>query len=81
MQTDREISRLLRTSFPESIRARVVQQLERYPDDAPEAKRVRLAVLRLSRGNASDVAYYVESALTDYRDVLHWAEYPDEGYP
>lgn len=77
MQTEREISRLIRTSFPESIRARVEDQLARYPNDAPEALRVRRAVLELSRGNASDVAYYVDAALRNYRDVLSWNEYPD----
>lgn len=77
MQTDQEISRLIRTSFSETIRARVEHQLARYPDDAPEAQRVRRAILELSRGNASDVSYYVDAALRNYRDVLSWAEYPD----
>lgn len=77
MQTDPEISRLIRTSFSESIQERVMEQLARYPDDAPEALRVRRAVLELSRGNASDVAYYVDAALRNYRDVISWAEYSD----
>lgn len=78
MTTQAEIDRLIRSEFPAGVRSRVVRHLQRYPDDAPEALRVRLAILRLSEGNASDVAYYIQTALRNYRDVLQWARYPGE---
>lgn len=82
MTTQADIDRLIRTEFPAGVRQRVVQHLQRYPDGAPEVLRVRHAILQLSQGNASDVAYYVQTALRNYRDVLQWARYPGEGgYP
>lgn len=84
MTTQAEIDRLIRTQFPASVRQRVVQHLQRYPDSAPDALRVRQAILQLSRGNASDVAYYVQTALRNHRDVLQWAQYPggeEDYYP
>jgi hypothetical protein len=46
--------------------------------DDKEANRVRRAIVSLSGGQLDELAYYVERANQDYRDVLYWAEYPDE---
>lgn len=43
----------------------------------PEIKRVMWDILVLSKGSIEHVKKYVESARTDYRDVLYWAEYYD----
>ena len=42
----------------------------------PEVHRVRLAIIKLSKGNKARLAHFVGVACTDYRDVLAWAEYP-----
>lgn len=78
MVSQADIDRLIRSEFPAAVRQRVAQHLQRYPDRAPEPLRVRHAILQLSRGNAADVAYYVENALRNHRDVLQWAQYPGE---
>ncbi len=44
----------------------------------PEAPRVQLAILKLSDGKAEKLLTYIEAAKRDYRDVLAWAEYPEQ---
>ncbi len=43
-----------------------------------EADRVRLAILKLSEGNLEQALAMVAAAKRDYRDVLMWAEYPEQ---
>ncbi|HET7463416.1 MAG TPA: hypothetical protein VFJ82_19345 [Longimicrobium sp.] len=43
-----------------------------------EHERVRLAILKLSAGDVEKALALTETARSDYRDVLAWAEYPEE---
>jgi hypothetical protein len=44
-----------------------------------EQERVHLAILKLcDEENLEDPSKYVEAAKQDYRDVLAWAEYPNQ---
>ena len=43
-----------------------------------EPERVQLAILKLSDGDMDQLRHYVEVAKQDYRDVLAWAEYPEQ---
>lgn len=43
-----------------------------------EESRVQKAILQLAKGSIEGVKYHVECALKDYRDILYWAEYPEE---
>jgi hypothetical protein len=43
-----------------------------------ERERVQVAILKLSAGSEEKVREYVAVAKRDYRDVLFWAEYPEE---
>ena len=43
-----------------------------------ERERVQLDILKLSVGSEEKVREYVAVAKRDYRDVLFWAEYPEE---
>jgi hypothetical protein len=43
-----------------------------------ERERVQLDILILSGGSEEKVREYVAVAKRDYRDVLFWAEYPEE---
>lgn len=58
----------------------LLQELDRYGgrEDDREVNRVQLAILKLSSGEAELLRHYVAVALTDYRDVLAWAEYPEQ---
>lgn len=58
----------------------LLQELERYGrrEGDREVNRVQLAILKLSSGKTELLRHYVAVALTDYRDVLAWAEYPEQ---
>src|SRR3954454_22400114 len=43
-----------------------------------ERRRVQLAILKLSEGSLDRLRQSVADAKRDYRDVLSWAEYPNE---
>lgn len=75
---ERAMADLVDSMFPRSLREAVRAELTRYPENGREPERVRQAILVLSGGSLEQVKYYVETALEDYRDVLLWAEYPDE---
>jgi hypothetical protein len=45
-----------------------------------EADRVRLSILRLSRGQVARVEDLVKAAKRDYRDVIAWASQPTRTY-
>jgi len=62
-------------------RRRVLEALASYGVQAHEReqRRVRLAILKLSDGDLAAVLSMVAAAKRDYRDVLMWAEYPEDG--
>ena len=59
---------------------RVLELLDTYGVESyeRERERVQLAILKLSAGSEEKVREYVDVAKRDYRDVLFWAEYPEE---
>jgi hypothetical protein len=67
-------------TFPKSSWARVVELLDSYGVEPyeRERERVQLATLKLSAGSEEKLREYVTVAKRDYRDVLSWAEYPEE---
>jgi hypothetical protein len=52
------------------------EALLQYSDK--ESPRVQLAILKLSEGDPEKLLNYIEAAKIDYRDVLAWAEYPEQ---
>lgn len=47
--------------------------------DNPQKYRIALAILKLSQEDGKDSPDdFIEAARRDYRDVLMWAEYPNE---
>jgi hypothetical protein len=72
------VTRVVERLFPPAERAAALGLVERYADDDSEPARVRLAVLKLSEGRLDLLEHYVMAASRDYRDVLAWAEYPEE---
>ena len=58
----------------------ILKILDRYGVEVDEdsRSRVQLAVLKLSDGDIDKLADLVQIAKKDYRDVLAWAEYPEE---
>jgi hypothetical protein len=65
----------------EEDRRRVRAALATYGTESHEGEqeRVRLAILKLAEGDAAQLPALVATAKRDYRDVLMWAEYPEQG--
>lgn len=61
--------------FSATEQALVIDLLGSY--SGPEPGRVTWDILQLSQGSLENVRRYVQTAQTDYRDVLYWAEYYD----
>jgi len=67
--------------FPDAgDRAAAERELDRYGAKSShnEVDRVRLAVLKLAGPDLDKLRQFVDSACTDYRDVLAYAEYPEQ---
>jgi len=69
----------VQASFPVSW-ASVLAQLDTYGLEPyeHERERVQLAVLKLGEGNEDKTRSYLAAAKDDYRDVLYWAEHPEQ---
>ena len=77
--TDR-VRSVVREQFREGERAEVEALLAAYGTEAYEGEgdRVHLDVLKLAEGDVAKVREFVACAKRDYRDVIMWAEYPEE---
>src|SRR5438132_13598654 len=75
-----EVFAVVQKTFPESAHARVLELLDDYGVESyeRERERVQLAILKLSDGNEEKLREFVAVAKRDYRDVLFWAENPDQ---
>ena len=75
-----EVVASFQATFPKSSWARVLELLDSYGVEPyeQERERVQVAILKLSAGSEAKVREYVAVAKRDYRDVLFWAEYPEE---
>jgi hypothetical protein len=75
-----EVAASVQATFPTGSWARVIELLDSYGVELyeRERERVQLDILKLSAGSEEKVREYVAVAKRDYRDVLFWAEYPEE---
>ena len=71
---------IVQKTFPETSHSRVIELIDTYGVESyeRERERVQLAILKLSEGNEEKLREYVAVAKRDYRDVLFWAENPEE---
>src|SRR5882762_10699707 len=75
-----EVVAVVQKTFPESAHSRVLELLDTYGVESyeRERERVQLAILKLSAGSEEKLREFLAVAKRDYRDVLFWAEYPEE---
>jgi|SRR5215471_13575981 len=75
-----EVVAVVQQTFPERSWARVLELLDGYGVESyeHERERVQLAILNLSVGSEENMREFIAVAKRDYRDVLFWAEYPEE---
>jgi hypothetical protein len=76
MDSADDVDRAITAGFPDASHADVRAALTLYTDR--EVARVHLAILVLADGDPDQVLPMVEAACRDYRDVLYWAEWPEE---
>src|SRR6476660_6018173 len=71
---------VVQQTFPETSHSRVIELLDTYGVESYERERERVqhAILKLSEGNEEKLREFVAVAKRDYRDVLFWAENPQE---
>ena len=69
-----------RQCFPDEDQAKVMDILDLYGKESHvrELERVQIAILKLSGGDLENLRAHVEIAKSDYRDVLAYAEFPEE---
>src|ERR1700726_1886145 len=70
----------VQATFPKESWARVLELLDGYGVKSyqRERERVQLDILKLSAGSEEKLREFVAVAKRDYRDVLFWAENPEE---
>jgi hypothetical protein len=75
-----DVLRAVHATFPEGRWPFVLEALDRYGVETyeHERERVQLAILTLAGGDERKLLEHVASAKVDYRDVLLWAESPEE---
>jgi hypothetical protein len=75
-----EVVAVVQKTFPETSYSRALELLETYGVESyeRERERVQLAILKLTDGNEERLREFVAVAKRDYRDVLFWAENPEE---
>jgi len=80
MVLSEDLLRRIDADFAEGERSAAVSALDAY-GEAPherEVERVRRDILLLAKGDLREVHALVGRAKRDCRDVLFWAEYPQE---
>jgi hypothetical protein len=71
----------IRKIFPSKGENEILSQLQSYGTESYEREkyRVYLAILKLCEENGlTNLEHYIGAAKQDYRDVLYWAEYPND---
>lgn len=79
-RTRDEVVAVVQRTFPESEHVRMLELLDTYGVESyeRERERVQLAILKLIEGNDEKLCELIAVAKRDYRDVLFWADNPDE---
>ena len=74
------LQQVLEIDFPPSQHSIVEDILHWYGDQdyQLEHERVRLAALKLADGDLDQLKQAINTARRDYRDILAWAEVPNE---
>jgi len=66
----------IKTHFELSSQTEIAEILNLYKDN--ERERVQLYILQLAKGSKDEVYSLVDAANQDYRDIIFWAEKPEE---
>ena len=80
MKLPQSITERVDREFAEGDRIVVKELLSTYGEDSSEEGRERIIrdILTLAKGDRKQVEELVERARRDYRDIIFWAEYPEQ---
>jgi hypothetical protein len=80
MHSRDEVMASVQATFPKKNWGRVLEMLDSYGVKSYERvrERAQMDILKLCVGGEEKVREYVAVAKRDYRDVMFWAEYPEE---
>jgi hypothetical protein len=83
MKLSADILAQIQSQFDPHHHERIASLLQRYgaDDSHREVDRVHAAILHLADGDPDRIADLVQSAITDYRDVLYWLTFDEHGNP
>ena len=70
-----DVLRVVMRDFGDAKKEEIIELLNIY--SSHELDRVHLAILKLSGGDVEKLCNYIELAISDYRDVVSPAEYPN----
>lgn len=74
------ITKIIKTDYPEDLWEKVEIVLNNFGTQSwhNEIDRVRIAILKLAHGDIIELQKITDAACVDYRDILAWAEYPND---
>ncbi len=75
-----DVINVVRRMFPAERTVEIMTMLDIYDGESTESgrARVQMAIVKLSEGDEDKLLRFIEVALQDFRDVLFWAESPQE---
>lgn len=73
-----EVIAVVQKTVPEDALTRILVLLDSYGVESYERERVQLAILKLSDGDEKKLREFVAVAKRDYRDMLFWADNPED---
>jgi hypothetical protein len=73
--TKNDILAIIRRDFSRFPLNKIIRELEKYNYD--ERYRVWAGILKLSNGKINKLKENVKIAITDYRDIIAYSEYPE----
>jgi len=79
-RTREDVISAIERVFPNKMVAEVLELLDAYGVQSyeRERERVHFAMVTLSEGDETKLRYLIEVAKRDYRDVLFWADCPEQ---
>jgi hypothetical protein len=78
--TREDVVAAVQRAFPNKLVSEVLKLLDTYGVQSyeRERERVQIAVVTLSEGDELKLQYFIDVARKDYRDVLFWADCPEQ---
>jgi hypothetical protein len=78
--TREDVIAAVQRAFPNRLVTEVLELLDAYGVQSyeRERERVQVAIVTLSEGDEAKLRYLIDVAKSDYRDVLFWADSPEQ---